>query len=87
VQLHDMHLEGIGAYVLAEGTDIVHDAFHLHGTFPHTRRRHGLRLHGSQPGDAEFVGLVAIPPLALLLRHRVPAGGERETIHVADQIL
>ena len=40
VQLHDMHLEHIRAHVLAEGTVIVHDALHVHGTLAHARRRH-----------------------------------------------
>jgi hypothetical protein len=40
VQLHDMHLEHVSAHVLAEGPEIVDDAFHLHCTLAYPRRRH-----------------------------------------------
>src|SRR5450631_2943550 len=38
----------VGAYVLAEGTEIVDDALHLHRTLAHTRWRYRFRLHGSE---------------------------------------
>ena len=86
VQLHDMHLEHVGAHVLAEGTEIVHDALHLYRTLAHSRWRHRFRPDRSKPGDAEFVGFIAITPLTFPLRHGILAGGECEPIDPLDQI-
>jgi hypothetical protein len=87
VQLHNMYLEHVGAYVLAEGTEIVDDALHLHRTFAHTRWRYRFRLHGSESRDAKFVRFMAVAPLALLIRHGIPASSQGQTINMRHLIL
>src|SRR5258708_16420069 len=87
VELYDVDFEHIGAYVLAEGAEFVHDPLHLHRTFAHTRRPNRFRLHRGEPGNAEFVLFMAVTPLAFLLGHWVFAGSERETVNLAHEIV
>ena len=86
MQLHDMHFERVRADVLAEGTEIVHDALHLHRTLAHPRWRDRLRLHRSEPCNAKFVRFILVAPLTLLVRYRILAGSKCQAIDMTHQL-
>jgi len=69
VQFHDLHLKHVGAHILAERAEILDDTLHLYRTLAHPRWGDQFRPDRSEPGDAEFVRLIAIAPLTFLFRH------------------
>jgi len=81
-----MHFESVGAHILAERTEFMDNALHLHRALRYAWRSHAHGFHGSEPAKLEFAWFMAIALLPFLFRHRILAGGECEAIDVRDQI-
>src|SRR5437588_3427420 len=77
MQFHNVHFKRIRGNILAEWTNVMNRAFHLHRTLRDARRCNGERRQRRKAGNAELVGFIAVSPAQFLFRDRILTGSQR----------